>query len=219
MGLTAISIVYSPWGKQSGAHLNPVVTLIFFRLGKVKPWDAFFYILFQFFGGFIGLWLAGGILKGAIADPSVNYIVTAPGTGGVGVAFLAELIISFGMMLMVLFVSNSPSRGRYTGLFAGVLIATYITLEAPLSGMSMNPARSLASAISAQHWTALWVYFTAPLVGMLLASEVYVRWKGRGAVRCAKLHHANNKRCIFRCGYRRQEAGYEPILLSDRLPQ
>jgi aquaporin Z len=218
MGLTAISIVYSPWGKQSGAHLNPVVTLIFFRLGKIKPWDAFFYILFQFFGGLVGLWLAGGILKGAIADPSVNYIVTAPGADGIGVAFLAELIISFGMMLMVLLVSNSPSQGRYTGLFAGVLIATYITLEAPFSGMSMNPARTLASAISAQHWTALWVYFTAPLAGMLLASEVYVRWKGRASVRCAKLHHQNNKRCIFRCGYRQQKTASEQISLSDRLP-
>jgi aquaporin Z len=219
MGLTAIAIVYSPWGKQSGAHLNPAFTFAFFRLGKVKPWDAFFYILFQFFGGLVGLWLAGMILKGAITDPSVNYIVTAPGAGGVGVAFLAELIISFGMMLMVLVVSNSTSRGRYTGLFAGALIATYITLEAPLSGMSMNPARSLASAIPAQHWTALWVYFSAPVVGMLLASEVYVRWKGRGAVRCAKLHHQNDKRCIFRCGYRQQGSASEPILLSDRLPQ
>jgi aquaporin Z len=219
MGLTVISIIYSPWGKQSGAHLNPVVTFIFFRLGKIKPWDAFFYILFQFAGGLVGLWLAGGILRGAIAHPSIHYIVTAPGVGGVGIAFLAELLISFGMMLMVLFVSNNPSRGRYTGLFAGALIAIYITLEAPLSGMSMNPARTMVSALLAQDFTALWIYFTAPLAGMLLASEVYVRWKGRGAVRCAKLHHENNKRCIFRCGYRRQEAGYEPILLSDRLPQ
>jgi aquaporin Z len=219
MGLTAIAIVYSPWGKQSGAHLNPAFTFAFFRLGKVKPWDAFFYMLFQFFGGLIGLWVAGGILRDTIADPSVNYIVTQPGQSGVGVAFLAEFAISFGLMLMVLFVSNSPSRGRYTGLFAGALIATYITVEAPLSGMSMNPARTMASAILAQNWTALWVYFAAPLAGMLLASGVFVRWKGRKAVRCAKLHHENNKRCIFRCGYRRQEMGNASILLSDRLPQ
>lgn len=106
-------------------------------------------------------------------------------------------------MLMVLLVSNSPSRGRYTGLFAGVLIATYITLEAPLSGMSMNPARTLASALPAQNWEAMWVYFTAPLVGMLLAAEAFVRWMGDRAVRCAKLDHHSHKRCIFRCGYRK----------------
>jgi aquaporin Z len=185
----------------------------------VKPRDALFYILFQFGGGLIGLSIAGVILQGALTNPSVNYIVTTPGTSGAGVAFLSELTISFGMMLMVLVVSNSPSRGRYTGLFAGALIAAYITLEAPLSGMSMNPARTLASAIPAQNWTALWVYFTAPLAGMLLASEVYMRWKGRSAVRCAKLHHQNNKRCIFRCGYRLQGAEYQQTLLSDRLPQ
>jgi aquaporin Z len=219
MGLTAIAIVYSPWGKQSGAHLNPAVTLTFFRLGKVRPLDALFYSLFQFCGGLIGLWLAGGILSGAIADPSVNYVVTTPGVGGAGIAFWAELFISFGMMLMVLLVSNHPSRGRYTGLCAGGLITTYITLEAPLSGMSMNPARTLASAISAQHWTALWVYFTAPLAGMLLAAEVYGRWKGCGSIRCAKLHHQNHKRCIFRCGYRQRGTEYAQALLSDRLPQ
>jgi aquaporin Z len=217
MGLTAMAIIYSPWGKQSGAHLNPVVTLTFFRLGKIQGWDAFFYIVAQFIGGLLGVLLVSGLLKEAMAAPAVNYIVTLPGSAGAGVAFLAELIISFGLMLMVLFVSNSPSRGQYTGLFAGILIAAYITLEAPLSGMSMNPARTLASAIPAQNWTALWVYFTAPLFGMLLASEVYVRWKGRSAVRCAKLHHNNDKRCIFRCGYQvRTEHGQR--LLSDSLP-
>ncbi|MBW4614450.1 MAG: aquaporin [Desmonostoc vinosum HA7617-LM4] len=202
MGLTAICIVYSPWGKQSGAHINPVVTFTFFRLGKIKAWDAFFYILAQFLGGLIGLILTLVVFKNAITDPSVNYVVTIPGTGGVSVAFLAELVISFGVMLMILFVSNTPKLAPFTGIFAGVLIATYITIEAPLSGMSMNPARTLASAIPSQNWTAIWVYFTAPLLGMLLAAEVYVRLKGQRAVRCAKLHHHNNKRCIFRCGYR-----------------
>jgi aquaporin Z len=218
MGLTAIAIIYSSWGKRSGAHLNPAVTFTFFRLGKIQPWDALFYVLFQFMGGLCGLLLAEKCLGSTIADPSVNYVITAPGFAGVGVAFLAELIISFGMMLMILGVSNRPSRGQYTGLFAGLLIALYITVEAPLSGMSMNPARTLASAISAQYWHALWIYFTAPLLGMLLAAEVYVRWKGRQVVYCAKLHHQNNQRCIFRCGYRRQALTYRPVSLSDRLP-
>jgi aquaporin Z len=218
MGLTAMAIIYSPWGKQSGAHINPAVTFTFFRLGKIQGWDALFYVVAQFIGGLLGVLLAALVLKDAITDPTVNYIVTIPGSGGPIVAFLAELGISFGLMLTVLFVSNSPSRGQYTGLFAGILIAVYITLEAPLSGMSMNPARTLASAIPAQNWTALWVYFTAPLLGMLLASEVYVRWKGRSAVRCAKLHHNNDKRCIFRCGYQEQSTEHGQRLLSDSLP-
>jgi aquaporin Z len=217
MGLTAMAIIYSPWGKQSGAHINPAVTFTFFRLGKIQGWDALFYVVAQFIGGLLGVLFAALVLKEAITDPAVNYIVTIPGSGGPIIAFLAELGISFGLMLMVLFVSNSPNRGQYTGLFAGILIAVYITLEAPLSGMSMNPARTLASAIPAQNWTALWVYFTAPLLGMLLAAEVYVRWKGRSAVRCAKLHHHNNKRCIFRCGYQEQSVENGKRLLSDSL--
>jgi aquaporin Z len=202
MGLTAVAIIYSPWGKRSGAHLNPAVTLTFWRLGKVDSWDALFYVLAQFAGSVLGVALSAWILSRMIvAHPSVNYVVTLPGERGWGVAFMAELLISFGMMLMVLLVSNRPSINRYTGLFAGTLVATYIAIEAPLSGMSMNPARSFGSAFAADAWSGLWIYFTAPPLGMLLAAETYVRAKGLRAVLCCKLHHDNDRRCIFRCGY------------------
>jgi aquaporin Z len=199
MGLTGIGIVYSPFGKQSGAHFNPSVTLTFFRLGKVAPWDAFFYVTAQFAGGTAGVLLAAALLGGRVMHPSVQYAVTVPGEGGPAVAFLAEAVISFLMMTVVLTVSNTGRLAPFTGLFAGALVATYISLEAPLSGMSMNPARTFASAVPAQIFTALWVYFTAPLLGMLLAAEVYLRRKGPRKLSCAKLHHQNDKRCIF-CG-------------------
>ena len=205
MGLTAIALIYSPWGRQSGAHLNPSVTLTFWRLGKVAPWDAAFYVLAQFAGGLAGVLLAGAFLRQWVADPSVRYAVTVPGAGGPGVAFLGEAAISFGLMTAVLTVSNRMSIARFTGLCAGALVATYITFEAPLSGMSMNPARTLGSAVPAETWTALWIYFTAPPLGMLLAAEVFLRFRGARAVLCAKLDHMNDKRCIFRCGY--AEAG------------
>jgi aquaporin Z len=199
MGLTAISIIYSPWGKQSGAHINPSVTLTFFRLGKVNGWDAVFYVAFQFIGGLIGAVLASILLSAWVSHPSVHYVVTVPGTAGAWAAFAAEIIITFVLMYAILTVSNIPRLHRWTGLCAGALVATYITIEAPISGMSMNPARTLASAVPAQFWTALWVYFTAPLLGMLMAAGTYTRVKGAKAVACAKLHHENDKRCIF-CG-------------------
>lgn len=199
MGLTAVGIIYSPWGKQSGAHLNPSVTLTFFRLGKVQPWDALFYVIAQFAGGIAGVLVAAAATGATIAHPFVNYAVTVPGSAGPGVAFLAELLISFGLMLVVLAASNAMRLARFTGLFAGLLVATYISLEAPLSGMSMNPARTFGSAVPAQLWTALWIYLTAPPLGMLLAAEVYLRLKGARSVFCAKLHHQNTRRCIF-CG-------------------
>jgi len=201
MGLTAISIIYSPWGKRSGAHMNPAVTFAFWRLGKVESWDAFFYVLSQFAGGISGVLLVHAVLRSWVSHPAVNYAVTQPGDRGAGVAFFAEALISFILMAVILAISNTEKLARYTGLFAGALLATYITFESPLSGMSMNPARTLGSAFSAHVWTALWIYFTAPPIGMLLAAEVYLRLRGAKAVICAKLHHHNGQRCIFRCGY------------------
>src|SRR5215468_7543865 len=199
MGLTAISIIYSPWGKQSGAHINPSTTLTFFGLGKVGKWDAIFYILCQFVGGLVGAVLAATLLSSRVAHPSVNYVITRPGMAGISAAFFAEVVITFILMSVILRVSNHASLHKLTGLCAGALVATYITIEATISGMSMNPARTFASAVPAHHWHALWVYFSAPLVGMLSAAEVYVRTGGGRSVACAKLHHENSKRCIF-CG-------------------
>ncbi|HSD59263.1 MAG TPA: aquaporin [Burkholderiales bacterium] len=202
MGGTAVAIIYSPWGKQSGAHLNPAVTLTFLRLGKIAPWDAVFYVAAQLAGGVAGVLLAAALLgMSRIADPHVNYVVTLPGEAGVGAAFAAEFAIAFGLMLTVLILSNRHQLNRYTGLAAGLLVALYITFEAPFSGMSMNPARSFGSAAVAQHWQGLWLYFTAPPLGMLLAAELYRRVKGSKAVLCCKLNHENDKRCIFHCRY------------------
>jgi MIP family channel proteins len=201
MGATAVSIIYSRWGQQSGAHLNPSITLTFLRLGKVARWDAAFYALAQVCGGAAGVAVARVILGGVLADPAVNHAVTQPGSPGIAVAFAAEAVISFVLMSVVLTTSNAEGLARFTGLFAGALVAAYITIEAPLSGMSMNPARTLASALGAHMWRAFWIYFLAPPLGMLLAAEVYRRRTGPGGVICAKLHHASRRRCIFKCGY------------------
>lgn len=206
MGLTAIGIIFSPWGKQSGAHINPCITLTFFRLGKIAPWDTLFYVIAQFVGAIAGVLLMAAIVKTVVAHPSVNYVATVPGMGGAAIAFVAEFVISFILMSMVLVVSNTDKLARYTGLFAGALVATYIIVEAPLSGMSMNPARSFGSAVAPHMWQFLWIYFTAPPLGMLLAAEAYLRLTGVPGVICAKLHHHNNKRCIFlHCGYKVQQ--------------
>ena len=195
MGLTAIGIIYSPWGKQSGAHLNPAVTLTFFRLGKVAPWDAAFYVIAQFVGGVAGVAIVATFSNRLLAHPSVNYVATLPGPGGPNAAFLGEAIISFILMTVVLAASNTQKLARFTGLFAGACVAAFITFEAPISGMSMNPARTFGSAVLPQLWDSLWIYFVAPPLGMLFAAFVYHALKRR--VGCAKLHHQNDKRCIF----------------------
>ena len=199
MGLTAAAIIYSPLGRRSGAHMNPAVTLTFFRLGKIATCDAAAYVAAQFAGGAAGILAATWLLRGLPSHPAINYVTTVPGPPGALVAFAAEAAISFGMMLLVLSTSNVQRLARFTGAFAGLLIALYITVEDPLSGMSMNPARTLGPALLAHTGRSLWVYFVAPPLGMLLAAELFLRVAGAERVRCAKLHHPTGVPCIFRC--------------------
>ena len=201
MGSTAIAIIFSPLGKRSGGHFNPAVTLVYFTLRKIKPWDAAFYTLFQFGGGIAGVIVASLVLGNSLQHANVKYAVTVPGQFGSSPAFFAELTITFILMSVILNLSNSKRLGRWTGVFAGILVAIYITIESPISGMSMNPARTLGSATSAQIWTGLWIYFVAPPAGMLLAAGGFKHFASRKSVVCAKLHHHNNERCIFNCNF------------------
>lgn len=199
MGLTAIALIYSPWGTRSGAHMNPATTLTFLVLGKIAPWDAAFYILAQFAGGTLGVALARLLARPFLAHPAVNHAATLPGPAGPRVAFLAECLIAFLLMSTVLHASNDAVLHPYTGLFAGALVALFITLEAPLSGMSMNPARTLASALPARAFRSLWIYFSAPPLAMLAAALLHLATHGPHAVYCAKLHHPDHGTCIFHC--------------------
>jgi aquaporin Z len=217
MGMTAICIVYSPWGQRSGAHMNPALTLGFFRLGKIKGCDAFFYIVAQVIGGTLGVLVSAVVLGPVVSHPSINYAVTVPGPAGALVAFGAEFVISCGMMLMVLVSTNTRRTAPFTGLFAGMLVFLFITFEAPLSGMSMNPARTSASALPSGIWTSAWIYFTAPLAGMLLAAEIFLRWLGVAPIACPKLHHGMRP-CIF-CAHRPATRSIQaiPALAANRL--
>lgn len=200
MASTAIALIYSPWGRRSGPHMNPATTLTFWRLRKIESPDAVAYVISQFAGGALGL-LIGTVLTCSFIGPPVPTGVTHPGMFGIVLAWFGELAISFLLMSVVLRVSNHPATNRFTGLCAGALVLTFITLEDPISGMSMNPARSFASALIAHNWQHLWIYFTAPPAGMLLAAELFVRTRGLGAVLCAKLCHDSPHPCIFRCSF------------------
>ena len=201
MALTAIALIYSPWGRRSGAHFNPATTFTFWRLGKIDTRDGIGYTVAQVIGGLTGMLVAATLIGPALAHPHVRYVATVPGAAGVAVAFAAEVVIAFVLMSAVLRVSNDAALARFTGLVAGALVALYITFEAPISGMSLNPARSFASAVPAGAWAAFWIYVVAPPLGMLMAAECYVRRHGADAVFCAKLHHDPGP-CIFRCRWR-----------------
>ena len=201
MGMTAILLIYSPMGRRSGAHMNPATTLTFYRLGKVERWDAVFYMLSQFAGGVLGVLVSFALMGATLTHRNVNFAITRPGERGEAVAFVSEVLITFLLMTVILNVSNSHKYARFTGLAAGTMVMLFITFEAPLSGMSMNPARSFASDFVGMQWNGIWIYFVAPVIGMMTAAEVFVRTRGIHSVICAKLNHSGNARCIFRCGY------------------
>ena len=201
MGVTAILIIHSPMGKRSGAHFNPAITLTYLRLRKISLQDAMFYTLFQFVGGIAGVGFSSSVLGRSLAAPPIDYAVTVPGRFGVPGAFGAEFFMATLLMGVVLWISNRPSIARYTSFLVGLLIALYVLFFAPISGFSINPARTTASAVFAHVWTAAWLYFVAPLLGMLSVAEVYVRLYGAAGVLCAKLHPDPCYPCPFFCHF------------------
>ena len=201
LGTTTIVLIHSPWGKRSGAHMNPAVTLAFLRARKIHPWDALFYVIAQTLGGILGVILVAFFVGRVFTDPPVNYAATLPGPWGAGVAFVAEAAISFVLMMTVLIFTASTRLTRYTGVAIGCLVALFIAVEFPLSGASMNPARTLASAAPGHIWQYYWVYLLAPTLGMLAAAQLHLFLRGPAAPGCAKLLHPQGIRCIH-CGQR-----------------
>ena len=202
MGATLVANVHAPWGRRSGAHLNPATTLAFWRLGRVTGADLLGYWIAQFAGGSAGVALMAWWAGPALAHPSVRYVVTQPGAAGAGVAFAAEFTIAFVLLSVVLRVMASVRHAHLTPWVAGGLVAACIALEAPLSGMSMNPARTFGSALLARDFRAFWVYVAAPPLAMLAAVEAWrveLRWRRHWESGCAKLLHRANEACIF-CG-------------------
>ncbi|HET9596380.1 MAG TPA: aquaporin [Anaeromyxobacteraceae bacterium] len=193
MGSTSLALVYSPWGQRSGAHLNPAVTLAFLRLGKVSRSDALAYIVAQFTGGVAGVAVSWALLGDVLAHASTRFVATVPGRAGSWAAFAVEIAIAFAMMAVVLAVS-STRHARLTGVCAAVLVAAFIVAVAPISGMSLNPARSFGSAVFAGALAPLWIYFLAPLIGMQLAAVIV---PARLRAGCAKLDHPPDRACIF----------------------
>ncbi|MDH4065507.1 MAG: aquaporin, partial [Acidobacteriota bacterium] len=180
MAATAVVLIYSPWGMRSGAHMNPAATLTFARLGMVPRTSVAGYVAAQFVGGALGTWVGWQMFGPLVEHPAVRFAVTTPGPWGAGAAFAMELVMTAVQMGAVLAVARVPRWRSHAGLVAASLLVVFITVEAPVSGMSLNPARTLGSAVWAGQFTAVWIYFSAPVLGMLLAAEVIGRMRPRG---------------------------------------
>jgi aquaporin Z len=198
MGLTALGLVYSRWGKRSGAFMNPAMVLCFVRLGKLSVADACGYVAAQLVGSSSGVLLAALALPGLVSAPAVNYVATTP-TAGVGPAFVAESCMGFVLLSVVMSVNRSPRLARYAGVFSALLVASFISVAAPISGMSINPARSFGSALWAREWSGFWIYLTAPPLGMLGAVELQRIVTRAMSPLCGKVNHSETVDCFVRC--------------------
>jgi aquaporin Z len=202
----ATAVVYSPLGQISGGHINPAVTLAFWRMGKVPGRDAVMYVVAQFAGALVGTY-AAGVAWGRLTV-NVQYAATVPGDGYTAAgAFAAEILITFLLVFTIFVCVNKPRVAPRTGIIAGALVALLVMIEAPVSGTSLNPARTLAPAMLAPTYTALWAYFAGPAIGALLAVAAYRGQWGPQTV-CAKLYHTEKYACPFdTCNYRLAKAG------------
>jgi aquaporin NIP len=175
-GLVVLALIYA-LGDTSGAHLNPAVTIAFavakrFSWAQVTP-----YVVAQFLGGL----LASFVIR--LLFPSSEFLgSTLPG-GSQMQSFVFEIILAFILMLVVMGVSTgSKEKGITAGIAIGAVVCFEIIMAGPVCGASMNPARSLAPALFSGHTEHLWIYMSAPVIGMILSVGVYRVMRGEGEV-------------------------------------
>ena len=187
-GATGALIALSPIGKESGAHINPVVTFSFWLLGKLRGPHAVGYVLAQLGGAVAG---ALPLLSWGAMGRSVAFGATVPGVGfGAGWALAGETASTFALVAGLFLFLQHPKTRRFTPALFPVLYSVMVFLEAPISGTSTNPARSFGPALIAGEWADWWVYWLGPVAGGLLGVGlhrlIWLRWL---EIEVAKLYH------------------------------
>jgi len=188
-GSIGASIALSPIGKLSGAHINPAVTMVFWLFRKIEGRLAITYVLAQLTGAIIGCL---PLLIWGQMGHSIMYGVTTPGASySTQTALLGEVITTFTMVsLLVIFIGFRRIR-QFTPYMFPFLYAIMVPLEADISGISTNPARSFGPAVISGQWDSWWIYWIGPLAGALLASLACSMLAKR--ITIAKLYHFDSE--------------------------
>ncbi len=177
-GLIVMAMIYAI-GHISGAHMNPAVTLAFSSTGRHQRSEILPYVAAQLLGAVA----ASTALKLIFSGQATNLGVTLP-AGGAVQSFVLETILSFMLMFTIMGVATDD---RAEGTMAGIAIGAVVTLEAafggPISGASMNPARSFAPALLSGNFAHHWIYWLAPILGTLLGAQAYRFVQGKASPR------------------------------------
>jgi MIP family channel proteins len=173
-GLIVMVMIFAT-GHISGAHINPAVTLAF-AVTKHVPWSTVpKYWLAQLVGASVG-----SLLVAVVIGDGARLGATLPLNGAVGSSFVLEIILTMILMFVIMSVATDE---RAQGSLAAVAIGSTVALEAmfagPISGASMNPARSLGPALVGTHWADHWIYWVGPIVGAVLGALLYVFIRGQ----------------------------------------
>lgn len=174
-GLSVVAMAYAI-GSISGCHINPAITLGVFMSGRMKGKDAVMYIVFQIIGAVLGssvLWFLAKDSGSATTLTGANNFAD----GQMGVAFVAETVFTFIFVLVVLGVTAKNGLNRFAGLAIGLALVLIHIVCIPITGTSVNPARSIGPALF-EGGTALanlWLFIVAPFLGAAIAAVV---WKG-----------------------------------------
>ena len=193
---SASLVAVSPLGRLSGGHINPAVTFAFWLTGHVHPHDLAGYVGAQLLGALAGVAM-GALLWGDRAA-ATSYGLTRPGPGiGDLTAGAIELAMTALLMSVIFTLTSRPRLMRYTPLFTWILVAVLVWRLAPLTGTSLNPARSLSPAVFAREFGSLWIYLVGPLLGAALAA-LMVKLELLRLPLTAKLFHDPSYRSVTR---------------------
>jgi aquaporin Z len=166
-GCVGPAISLSPIGKISGAHINPIVTMGFWLMGKLTGRSAIGYVAAQLCGAVLG---SLPLLLWGSMGRTMAYGVTLPGKGySIPVVVLGEVVTTFCLIAYLCVFLAFHRLRRYTPFFIPVLFAIMVPLEAEISGISVNPARSFGPSVISGVWTGWWIYWIGPFIGGLLA--------------------------------------------------
>lgn len=194
-GTTGATIALSAIGKESGAHINPVVTLGFCLMGKLDPWIGLYYVLAQLIGAVLG---SLPLLVWGAMGHSVAFGATLPGAGyAIHTVVLGEVMTTFALIAGLCVFLGFRQLRPFTPPMFPFLYAVMVYLESPISGTSTNPARSFGPAVISGQWQGWWIYWLGPFIGTLIALFVCNSLASR--IEVAKVYHFDSDRVgIFR---------------------